>query len=84
MGLSIIFKVSGPLKIAENAVKKSAKILIKRRQTKIIHELTSRETPGKFYTMIRDQFFGRNLVVLLILAGDTPFDMFFAKICMRL
>ena len=48
------------------------------------HETDVFRTPRKFITMIRAQFFGRNLVVLLVLAGDTPFDMFFAKICMRL
>ena len=36
------------------------------------------QTPGKFYTMIRAQFFNRNLMVLIFLAGDITFDRFFA------
>ena len=42
------------------------------------HEMMFFRTTRYIYTMIRDRFFHRNLVVLLVSAGDITFDTFFA------
>ena len=42
------------------------------------HEMMFFLTTRYIYTMIRDQFFHRNLVVILVLAGGITFDTFFA------
>ena len=42
-----------------------------------------RETPGYIYTTFRKQLFCRNLMMNLMWAGDTSFDLFSANVCVR-
>ena len=44
----------------------------------MFHEMMFFLTTRYIYTMIRDRFFHRNLVVLLVSAGGITFDTFFA------